>query len=307
MRIRLSPTFLLLIAALTATSAAKAELSVFACEPERKSLVEELGREYVDVYSATTGMQDPHYVEARPSLIARARTADMIVCTGAELEIGWLPVLQRRSGNPLIQGDSERVFFAAEFVERLEIPDSIDRSQGDVHASGNPHVHLDPRRVGRIAAALTERLQAIDPPHAAAYAQYLKDFDARWRAAIERWQARTDFARGTRVITHHRAWSYLFDWLDWHSVGELEPLPGVPPTTKHLAELVDSSVMDKPALIVLATYQDPRGANWLSERTDIPIVLLPSTIGGSEDSQDLFSLFEVIINRLVSALPTRDE
>lgn len=305
MRNRLSVTVFVLFAALTASNAARSQLSIFTCEPEWKSLVEEIGRDYVDVYSATTGMQDPHYVEARPSLIAKARAADMVVCTGAELEIGWLPVVQRRSGNPHIQSGSERVFFAADFVERLEIPESVDRSQGDVHASGNPHVHLDPRRVARIAAALAERLRDVDPSNAESYEGNWRSFDARWRAATAQWEARLAEFKGTRVITHHRAWTYLFDWLEWESVGELEPLPGIPPTTSHLAELVDSTARLEPSLILIATYQDPRGANWLSERTGIPIVPLPSTVSGSEDSPDIFALFEAIVNRLDSALTAK--
>lgn len=305
MRYRLRLNVLMLFAALMAANSAKAELSVFACEPEWKSLVEEIGREHVDVYAATTGMQDPHHVEARPSLIAKARTAEMLVCTGGELEIGWLPVVQRRSGNPRIQEDSDRVFYAADVVERLEIPASVDRSQGDVHASGNPHVHLDPHRIGNIAAALAERLQAVDPANAEAFARNHEDFDARWRAAIADWESRMADTQGTHVITHHRAWSYLFDWIGWHSVGELEPLPGIPPTTKHLAELVDATTRDEPSLIVLASYQDPRGARWFSDRTGLPVVPLPSTIGGSTDSQDLFSLFETIVDRLGTASATR--
>lgn len=284
-------------------STAEAKLSVFACEPEWKSLVEEIGGDSVEVYSATTGMQDPHHVEARPSLIAHARNADMMICTGADLEVGWLPVVQRRSGNARIQNDSEKVFFAAEFVDRLEIPESVDRSQGDVHAAGNPHVHLDPRRVLEIASRLTERLQAIDPTNAQGYANRWQSFEANWRAAMTNWAARVSSTRGTRVMTHHRAWSYLLDWLDWKSVGELEPLPGTPPTTRHLAQLIDSTARETPSLILVASYQDPRGAKWLSDRTDIPVVLLPSTIGGSADSRDLFSLFEEIVDRLTGALP----
>lgn len=292
-----------LLAGLAATPAAHADLDVFACEPEWKALVEAIGGDLVDVYSATTGMQDPHHVEARPSLIAKARGADLLVCTGAELEVGWLPVVQRRSGNPRIQGDDGHVFFAAGFVERLEIPERVDRSQGDVHASGNPHVHLDPRRMGQIAGVLAERLAKVDPDHADTYARNHDAFQQQWDAAIARWEARLAPARGTRVITHHRAWTYLFDWIGWSSVAELEPLPGMPPTTRHLAELVETVDKEQPALIVLASYQDPRGANWLSGRTGLAVVPLPSTIGGSAQAQDLFSLFDDIVTRLLDALP----
>lgn len=286
---------------------ATASLSVFTCEPEWKALVEELGGGHVEVYSATTGMQDPHYIEARPSLISKARKADMLVCTGAELEIGWLPVVQRRSGNSRLHEGSESVFYSSEFVNRLEIPDSTDRAKGDVHASGNPHVHLDPHRLLEIAEQLTKRMMAIDSTHAKSYEQNFKVFSDRWLRAITEWEAQMSPFRGTQVIVHHRSWSYLFDWLGWKSIAELEPVPGSPPTTRHLSTLMEVVEQKKPSMIVLATFQDPRGARWLSDRTGLPEVSLPFTIGGSEDVDNLHSLFEEILNRLTHAISRQVE
>ena len=282
---------------------ASASLSVFACEPEWKALVEEIGGSDVTVYSATTGMQDPHHIEARPSLIAKARSADVLVCTGGELEIGWLPVVQRRSGNPKIQGRSDAVFFASDFVERLEIPDSVDRADGDVHASGNPHVHLDPHRVLEISHQLMNTLQQLDSTNADNYEQRWQLFQTRWSDAILKWEKQTVALQGTRVIVHHRSWSYLFDWLKWHPIAELEPVPGSPPTTRHLASLLEVVRQENPVGVLLASYQNPRGAKWIAERTNLPVVSLPFTIGGSDDADDLFSLFDTIINRLLIAAP----
>ena len=279
-----------------------ASLSIFACEPEWKALLEEIGGNDIEVYSATTGMQDPHHIEARPSLIAKARSADMVVCTGGELEIGWLPVVQRSSGNPKIQGESESVFFASEFVKRLEIPESVDRADGDIHASGNPHVHLDPRRLLEITKHLVGRIKQLDPKNSDNYEQRWQSFKSRWSGAISDWEYQTAALQGTRVMVHHRSWSYLLDWLDWVAVAELEPVPGSPPTTRHLASLLDVAQQEQPEAILLSTYQNPRGAKWMSERTNLPIVSLPFTIGGSEDSDDLFSLFDAIINRLINAV-----
>jgi len=157
-----------LVAALSfaSFSLSSAAISIFACEPEWSALAQELGGDKVSVYSATTALQDPHRIEARPSLIARVRSADLLVCTGAELEIGWLPLLLTQSGNSRIQLGSPGYFEASQYVPKIEVPATIDRSLGDVHASGNPHIHLDPRNVAKVADALAERLNQLDPANA---------------------------------------------------------------------------------------------------------------------------------------------
>jgi zinc/manganese transport system substrate-binding protein len=146
---------------------ASAGLNVFACTPEWGSLAKELGADRVRVYTATTALQDPHRIEARPSLIARARTADLAVCNGAELESAWLPLVQSQSGNPRIQSGQPGYFEAASAVSLIEKPAQVDRAHGDVHAAGNPHLHLDPGNIARVAAALGERMALLDPTEAA--------------------------------------------------------------------------------------------------------------------------------------------
>src|SRR5450755_1566458 len=149
---------------------AQAALRVFACEPEWGALVQELGGGNVDVSVATNALQDPHQIQAKPSLISRARNADLVACTGAELEIGWLPVLLQQSGNAKVQPGQPGNFAAADFVRKLDVPAQLDRAQGDVHAAGNPHIQTDPRNIALVANALGARLQQLDPPHAADYA-----------------------------------------------------------------------------------------------------------------------------------------
>src|SRR3982751_6845999 len=154
----------LLLAVLFTAFPAQAALNIFACTPEWGALAKELGGDKATVYVATTALQDPHRIEARPSLIARARSADLAVCTGAELEVGWMPLVQTQSGNPKIQAGQPGYFEATSGVALLEKPAKVDRSMGDVHPAGNPHVHLDPRNIARIAQALGERMAALDPP-----------------------------------------------------------------------------------------------------------------------------------------------
>src|SRR5215468_3258665 len=169
----LSRPFLAAAALALATLAAPAHaaLRVFACEPEWAALTQELGGSLVDVSSATNALQDPHQVQARPSLIARMRAADLVVCTGAELEIGWLPVLLQQSGNAKVQPGQPGNFAAADYVRKLEVPTQLDRAQGDVHASGNPHIQTDPRNIALVGSALATRLAQVDPAHATQYAQ----------------------------------------------------------------------------------------------------------------------------------------
>ena len=213
-------------------------LQVFTCEPEWAALAKELGGERLDIYSATTAQQDPHHIQARPSLIARTRQADLLICSGAELEIGWLPLLLQKSANPKIQPGQPGHFMAAEQVSRLGMLAQVDRSMGDVHASGNPHVHLDPQRLLIIAERLAKRLAQIDGDNADFYQQRLADFHQRLALANQRWQGAIERLKDKHIIVHHDSWIYLTHWLHMHTVATLEPKPGLPPSSMHLAELV---------------------------------------------------------------------
>jgi len=294
-------TFVVSLSLILLVPQAFAKVNVFACEPEWKSLVETIGGSHVKVYSATTAFQDPHHIEARPSLIAKTRQADLLVCTGAELEIGWLPLLLRQSGNASIQEDEPGYFLASDYVERIEVPKELDRRDGDVHAGGNPHVHWDPNRLITIANALSQRLQLIDPENEFFYQQQFIVFDERWKKNIVRWGKKAAVLRGKKVIVHHKNWSYLINWLDMKELGDIEPKPGLPPTSAHLARLLKQTRADQPDYILLANYQNPKGARWLSKKTQVPLLSLPFTVGGSKQATDLESLYDEVLSALTQA------
>ena len=289
-----------LLAGWLAMQPALAALNVMACEPEWGALAKELGGDKVSVYVATTAQQDPHHIEARPSLIARARSADLMVCTGAELEVGWMPLLQTQSGNPKIQLGQPGYFEAAPQVLMLEVPARLDRSMGDVHPQGNPHVHMDPRNITKIAAVLAERMAALDPAEAEYYRARAKSFNERWQQAIARWEKDAAPLKGLPLVVYHRDMSYLIAWLGLREVGSLEPKPGVQPTTAHLSELLDRLSKTPAKVVIRSAYNDPRAGEWLAERAKIPSVVLPFTIGGSDKAKDLFSLFDDTIARLLA-------
>src|SRR4051812_16431169 len=167
--------FLLAIA--FSSGPASAAINVFACEPEWAALAQELGGDKVSTVSATTAFQDPHHIEARPSLIARMRSADLVVCSGSELEIGWLPLLLTQSGNGRVRPGSPGYIEASQYVVKLEVPRVVDRSMGDVHPGGNPHVHTDPRNIAKVAVVLAGRLAQLDAANAATYRSRAEAFD----------------------------------------------------------------------------------------------------------------------------------
>ena len=281
---------------------AAAALNVFVCEPEWGALAKELGGDKVSVYSATTALQDPHRIEARPSLIARIRSADLVVCTGSDLEVGWLPLLFTQSGNAKIQPGSPGFLEASQFVARLEIPKVVDRSLGDIHPGGNPHIHLDPRNIAKVAEVLAERLAQIDPPNAGAYKTGSAAFLQRWKEAIGRWERDGARLKDVPVVVYHKDMSYFISWMGMREVGSLEPKPGLPPTPSHLADLVERMKKDPAKVVVYSAYNSPKAAEFLAERTGIPAVMLPFTIGGTDQAKDLFGLFDDTINRLLATV-----
>ena len=297
---RLAPLLVAGLAAL-APSAAVGDARVFACEPEWAALAGEIGGDDVVAYSATHGRQDPHYIRARPSLIAQVRRADIVFCSGAELEVGWLPVLMERGAGRGVQPGQPGHIMAADHVVVLERPERVDRSLGDIHPSGNPHVHLDPRNISHLATVLARRLERVDPGNEAAYRAGLADFQARWGAATERWRTSAERLRGMKVIVHHAAWPYLIRWAGLERVATIERAPGVPPTASHLRGLV-ARVRETGAAAILHAPHEPRdAADWLSERTGVPVVALPYTVGGQDGVDDLFTLFEVTLALLEKA------
>lgn len=280
---------------------ASAALNVFACEPEWAALAQELGGDKVKVYSATTALQDVHHVEARPSLIARARNADLMICTGAELEVGWLPLLQGQAGNGKIQPGQPGFVEASSYITRIEVPQLLDRSMGDVHPAGNPHIHLDPRNIAKVGAALSARLAQLDAANEAFYNVRAKTFQDKWNGAIPRWEKQAAPLKGMPIVVYHKDLSYLIRWLGMRELGTLEPKPGVPPTTGNLSELLARLAHEPAKAIVRSAYSDPKAADWLAERAKIPVVVLPYTVGGNEQVKDLFELFDDTIQRLLAA------
>ena len=292
----------LFVALLFASTCSHAALNIFTCEPEWAALAKELAADKADIYSATTALQDPHFIEARPGLIARARNADLVVCTGAQLETGWLPLVLRASGNSKIQPGNNGYFEAASYVTMLEIPARLDRADGDIHPAGNSHVQTDARNFLPVADALGKRLIQLDPANTAFYRDRLLSFTQAWQAALLRWEKQAAPLNGTPIIVHHNAFPYLNNWLKLKQIATLEPKPGMEPSAAHLAQIL-AQLRQTPARMVLrAAYQNPKSSEWIVGRSGITVVVLPFSVGGSSSAKDLYTLFDDTIQRLLAGL-----
>ncbi len=284
------------------SSPTHAALNVFACEPEWAALTQELAGDNASLYTATTALQDPHFVEARPSLIAKARRANLVVCTGAELEGAWLPLVLRESGNNRVSTGSDGYFEAASFVHLLEVPTVLDRGEGDVHAQGNPHIQTDPRNFLPIANALSQRLARLDPGNAAEYQQRHTAFAQKWRAAIAKWEVQAAPLKGVPIVVQHKGFPYLSNWLGLKEVAALESKPGLEPSAAHLSQVLNSLQKQPAKMVLRAAYQNARPSLWITERTRIAAVELPYTVGGNNQAQDLYGLFDDTLSKLLQGL-----
>ena len=295
-------TILLLIKFLFSTSSfASDQINIFACEPEWKSLAEEIGGDKVKAISATHAKQDPHHIRARPSLIAKIRRADLIFCSGAGLEVGWMPILLQKA-NSKVQPGKLGYLMASNYTPVIDIPDKVDRSHGDVHPEGNPHVHLDPNNILLVAKELNKRLAVIDSINKNYYQENYNNFINRWKKSLLRWEKDIESIKDQRIIIHHKSFDYLFNWMELDEVAALEVKPGIPPTASHLKNILQDINNNPADIIVISPYDPSEGALWLSKQTKIPVVTLPYTIGGNEESINLFALFDSSIKIMQNGL-----
>lgn len=276
---------------------AQAALTVFACEPEWADLVRALVPD-ADIHTATTAEQDPHYIEARPSLISAMRRADLAVCTGASLEAGWLPALISRSSNRAIQPGKPGLFFATEQVRLHQPHDHVDRSMGDVHPEGDPHVHLDPDRVPAIVDALANRIVAIAPSQEDGIRLRQRQWQVRWKLETAQWRQAAGNLEGMQVAVQHSTFGYLLRWLGVETAIDLEPKPGLPPNASHLSNVLSDTALPRVKLILIASYQSQRPAQWLSEQTGLAVEVLPGTVTDQPGTDGLAALISHIIKRL---------
>jgi zinc/manganese transport system substrate-binding protein len=267
------------------------------------AVAREVGGDRVKVIALSRGIQDPHFVDANPSLAVKLRNADLLVDVGMDLEVGWLPPLVTQSRNPAIQPGGARRLTAGNFVSPMDLPTGpVDRSQGDIHPSGNPHFLADPRRVQQVAAAMAARLSELDPGNAAVYRERLQAFQGKVAAAEKGWRAQFAPFAGRSVITQHKTLTYLLDWSGLKAAGYMEPKPGVAPPPSHVASL--AAVVKSAGVkgVLVENYYDRRSADQLRDLAGVKVIVIPGDVGGTKESPDWFSYVDVLVKSLVQAV-----
>ncbi len=275
-------------------------LTIFSCEPEWAALSAALAPQ-ARVVSATHAYQDPHYIEARPSLISKLAKADIAICSGAGLESGWLPALQKRASNRQVQDGARGMLYLSRYIKTIEKHQAQFFSTQHVHAEGNPHFHLDPERVYKLAAVISKRLQKIDPDNKQAYQRALTHWQRNWQQAMQRWKHQTAQLAGKAVVVQHTSFSYLINWTGMQAIADLEPEPGVPPTMAHTQSLVEKTRQQQPVAILTNWYQNDRAAGWLSEKTGVQHLNLPATVDLEGEVNNLQRLFDHLFSQLQDA------
>lgn len=271
--------------------------TIFTCEPEWAALSKELAPG-AKVFSATHVYQDPHYIEARPSLISKIAKADLVICSGAGLEAGWLPALQKRAANRKVVNGADGMLYLSQFVATIEKHKTKFFSTEHVHPEGNPHFHLDPDRVSKLARVISQRLQTLDSGSRLIYQQALAEWQKNWQQSQQRWQQQAATLKGLPVVVQHTSFSYLINWTGMEAIADLEPEPGVPPTMAHAQSLIDDARQDPPAAILTNWYQNDRAARWMSDKTGLKHLNLPATVDLKGDINNLQRLFDHLLSQL---------
>jgi len=275
-----------------------AQLNVAVAYPYIGAVTEKIGKEHINVNILAPGSWDPHFVVPRPSLIAKMRSADALIINGGQLEIGWLPALIQRSNNPNVQPGSNGFLDLSMHVKLLHEHEEVSRAGGDVHPEGNPHFHLAPANILLIAAAVAEHLGTLDPKNTAAYQSNLKTFEQEWQQHMQRWGKALEKAKDIKVIQYHNLFAYFLETYGIESIGAIEPLPGIPPSSKHTMELIELIEREKPYCILHDVYHATKTAEFISRKTGIEVATIPHDIGSLDSVETLTDLFDFLVETL---------
>jgi zinc/manganese transport system substrate-binding protein len=290
--------FFTIIFMLMAALPAFANVNVITSYPYIQDIAQRIGKNRINVSALANGNWDPHFVVPKPSLIAKARKADLLIINGGQLEIGWLPQVIRQSSNSSIQTGARGLLDLSAGIKMIELPASVSRSLGDVHPQGNPHFVLDPYNVPLISKAIADRLSQIDPANKAFYAENNSEFTKSWLTREKGWDSKMKSLRGTKVIEYHRLYDYLFNRFGLVYAGALEPLPGIPPSPKHLIDIIQTIKSEKVRFIFQDVYHPKDPAEFVAGKTGVRIVVIPQDVNAVSGAKDIFSLFDYIVSEL---------
>lgn len=289
---------LIILGLLFISSVSYAKIKVVASYPYIADVATRIGGEKVEVKTLADGRLDPHFITPKPSLIAILRKADVLFINGAELEIGWLPPVIRESRNAAIQAGAPGFCDLSTYIKLADIPVKVSRDLGDVHPSGNPHYNLNPDNILIIANAVMKKLSVIDPVNTSIYTKNYSAFAAMWKGKIKEWDAAMKPFKGVKVIEYHKIFDYFLNRYGLVSVSELEPLPGIAPTSGHMKKVIDIARKENVRFILTDVYHSTKPAEMAAGKSNAKMIVLPHDVNAVENVEDVVSLFDEIIKRV---------
>lgn len=269
-----------------------AHLNIAVSYPYIGAITKSIGADHVKTIVLAKGSWDPHFVVPRPSLIAKLRSADALIMNGGQLEIGWLPPLINRSSNAKVTPNAPTFLNLSHYMELIQKPTSVDRAQGDVHPDGNPHFHLNPNNILKIAQTVAAFLISIDADHKKIYEKNYENFATDWQEHLTRWEQIMAPKKGIKVIQFHDNLAYFNQAYGLQNIGTIEPLPGIPPSSRHTLKLISLIKSEKPCCILHDVYHSSKTAEYIQSKTDIKLIIMPHDIGALESVDSLVGLFD---------------
>lgn len=296
---RIKLAFLL---ATTLATPAAAKLRVVATTTDLGFIAAEVGGDRVDVTTLSRGYQDPHFLEPKPSYIVQISRADALLFVGLDLEVGWLPKLLDGAHNPNIQEGRRGLFSPSSFVSVLEKPSgAVSRAEGDVHPDGNPHYWLSPANFAAMVSAIAQRLGELDPEGSTGFAARAASLRARVDKKHGEWKRRLEPARGMKVVTYHKTLNYFLDAFGLVGIDYIEPRPGVPPSSRHLSDLIAAIKTESVKLLLVENFFEPRNGSFVAERAGVPMAVVPVSVGGEKEVTTWFDLMEKLVAAVEAA------
>ncbi|NMB73788.1 MAG: zinc ABC transporter solute-binding protein [Myxococcales bacterium] len=277
-----------------------AKVRVVGTLPDFAAIATEIGGERVEASSLIQGTEDPHFVDPKPSHVLRLNTADLLICIGMGLEVGWLPALLAQSRNAAIQPGGAGYLDASMFIQPEDVPTVADRALGDVHAAGNPHYYTSPAAMRAVAEGIYKKLLELDPEGRAEIERRWMEFATRYERKLAEWKAAFAAQGGTRVVEYHRSWVYLLGWAGWESAGALEPKPGIPPSPAHVGKLLQTVRDRNVRFVIQEVYFPDRLSRLFADKAGARLVKLPSMVGAAPDVRTVEDKFERIVKLLTA-------
>lgn len=274
------------------------ELNVVTTYPYIASIVNKIGGDRVKVNALSDGKWDPHTIIPKPSYIAKLRNADLLIINGAQLEIGWLPQLVRQANNPSIHFNAKGFLNLSKFVNLIDIPKELTRASGDVHPDGNPHFYLDYENILPIANAIKAKLVELSPQNQQYFKNNFDLFKSILNEKIENWQKQIERLKGIKVVEYHEIFDYFLLRAGIIIAGTIEPLPGIPPSSRHIETLDNLIKRENIKYILQDIYSPDDASKYLAKRNNIKLLILPHDVGSTEEAKDIFSLIDVLFRSL---------